>query len=324
MKNLSTIIGTCAFLLIALLAGRYVSGHWLFFTPASFQIQGAALAAALSALAWLLHRNAVASLMVIAALAIGGHGYTMLNDYRQPAPLPPPSYPADIRVVSFNIMGDNSFDNGGRIADAMIASGADVIMIQESAPLGPHIDRIKTVYPYRLGCGAETITCDQSLWSKRPLVAGVVRTASPLYRDRLMLASVDLGGRRVNFANVHLTKPYFDNIHAIELKRVREEMDAFAAANPGPYVVAGDYNASILTPDVRRFVTEAELMTAEAEPETWPVDAPRLGMAIDHMFVSGELRFRSLARLPESYGSNHFGLTAEIWYQDPTASYPPR
>jgi endonuclease/exonuclease/phosphatase (EEP) superfamily protein YafD len=324
MKTLSTIVGTCAFLLLALLAGRYVSGHWLFFTPASFQIQGAAFAAALSALAWLLNRTAVASLMVIASLALGGHGYTMLGDFRQPAPLPPQSYPADIKVISFNIMGDNSFDNGGRIADAMIASGADVIMIQESAPLGPHIDRIKVAYPYRLGCGAETITCDQSLWSKRPLAAGAVKTASPLYRDRLMLASIDFGSKRVNFANVHLTKPYFDNIHAIELKRVREELEAFAATNPGPFMVAGDFNASILTPDVRRFVTEAKLMTAEKEPETWPVDAPQIGMAIDHMFVQGELRFRSLARLPESYGSNHFGLTAEIWYQDPTASYPPQ
>jgi endonuclease/exonuclease/phosphatase (EEP) superfamily protein YafD len=154
MKNLSIMLGTVAFLLIGGLAGRYVSGHWLFFTFASFQIQGAALAAGISALAWLFHRNAIASLLVIVALGIGTHGYVMLSDFRQPAPAPPPSWPADLKVMSFNIMGDNSFDNGGKIADAMIASGADVVMIQESAPLGPHIDRIKVVYPYRLGCGA--------------------------------------------------------------------------------------------------------------------------------------------------------------------------
>ena len=69
MKNLSIITGTLAFLLICGLAGRYVSDHWLFYTFASFQIQGAAVAAGLSALAWLLHRNAVASLLVIIALA---------------------------------------------------------------------------------------------------------------------------------------------------------------------------------------------------------------------------------------------------------------
>lgn len=324
MKNLSIIVGTTAFLLICALAGRYASGHWLFFTFASFQIQGAALAAALAALAWLLHRNAVASLLVIAALGLGAHGYMMLDDFRQPAPMPPPSWPADLKIVSFNIMGDNSFDNGGKVADAMIASGADVIMIQESAPLGPHIDRIKAAYPYRLGCGAQTVTCDQSLWSRHPLSAGEVKTASPLYRDRLLLAAIDFGGRRVNFANVHLTKPYFDNIHAIELKRVGEEMAAFAEQNAGPFVVAGDFNASLLTPDVRRFVSEAKLMTANAEPATWPVGTPALGMAIDHVFVADPLRFRSLARLPDTFGSNHYGLVAELWYEDPTISYPPQ
>lgn len=322
MKNLSIIIGTVAFLLVCGLAGRYVSGHWLFSTFASFQIQGAALAASLSALAWLLHRNAVASLLVIISVGIGAHGYMMLDDFRQDPPAPPPSYPADIKVLSFNIMGDNSFDNGGRIADAMIASGADVVMIQESAPLGPHIDRIKQTYPYRLGCGAQTVTCDQSLWSKIPFAAGEVKTASPIYRDRLLLAAIDVGRKRFNFANVHTTKPYFDNIHAIELKRVNEQMADFASRNPGPFVVAGDYNASILTPDVRRFATDAKLMTAEHEPATWPVAAPTAGMAIDHIFVADPLRFRSLTRLPETFGSNHFGLVAEIWYQDLTITYP--
>ena len=324
MKNLSIIIGTIAFLLVCALAGRYVSGHWLFFTFASFQIQGAAVATALAALAWMLHRNAVASLLVIAAVAIGLHGYLMLGDFRQSTPAPPPSYPADLKVITFNIMGDNSFDNGGRIADAMIASGADVIMIQESAPLGPHIDRIKVVYPYRLGCGAQTVTCDQSLWSRTPLVTGEVKTGSPLYRDRLLLATIALGDRRVNFVNVHTTKPYFDNIHAIELRRVREIMAEYATRNPGPFLVAGDFNASILTPDIRQFLSLTGLRTADREPSTWPVGAPTAGMAIDHMFAGDPLRFRSLEPLTETHGSNHFGLVAELWYQDATATYPPR
>ncbi|MBX9458550.1 MAG: endonuclease/exonuclease/phosphatase family protein [Rhizobium sp.] len=323
MKNLSIIIGTVAFLLLCGLAGRYISDHWLFFTFASFQIQGAAVAAGLAALAWLLHRNVVASLLVIAALAIGAHGYVMLGDFRHATPAPPPNWPTDLKLMSFNIRGDNSFENGGSIADAMIASGADVVMIQESAPLGPHIERIKQTYPYRLGCGAQTITCDQSLWSKTPLAAGEVKTASPIYRDRLLLAAIEIGGKRINFANVHTTKPYFDNLHAIELKRIGEEMTDFASRNPGPFVVAGDYNASILTPDIRRFVTQMKLMTAPHEPSTWPVEAPTVGMAIDHVFVSDPLRFKSLNKVPETMGSNHFGLVAEIWYQDLTITYPP-
>lgn len=322
MKNLSVIVGTCAFLLLCALVGRYVSDHWLFLTFASFQVQGAALAVALAAIAWLLHRNAVASLLVVAGLAVGFHGWLMLGDFRQPTPRPPQSYDPDFKVMSFNIVGNNSFANGEKIASEMIASGADVIFIQESAPLGPSIDRIKQTYPYRLGCGAQTITCDLSLWSKTPLAVGEVKTASPLYRDRLMLAAIDVGGRRINFAGIHLTKTYFDNIHSIELKRARELMTEFATANPGPFLVAGDFNASTLTPDVRRFLTDMKLYTADREPPTWPIEAPTIGMAIDHIFVADPLRFRSLQPLPDAMGSNHFGLIAEVWYQDPAITYP--
>lgn len=318
MKNLSVIIGTCAFLLICALAGRYASDHWIFATFASFQVQGAGLATAAAAVAWLVHRNAVASLLVIAALGIGIHGYMMLGDFRQPTPMPPPSWPVDIKVASINVRGDNSFENGGKIADSMIGSGADVIFVQESAPLGPHIDRIKVAYPYRLGCGAQTITCDSSLWSKRPLLDPQVKTASPIFRDRLLFATIDFGGRKVRFANIHLGKTYFDNAQAIELKRISE----IVGTDDEPLVLGGDFNASILTPDIRKFLTRMKLMTAASEPPTWPVDAGPAGMAIDHIFVRNPLRFRSLAQIPETFGSNHYALTAEIWWQDLSISYP--
>jgi len=320
MKNLSIVIATCACLLLCALAGRYVSGHWLFFTFASFQIQGAMLAAGLAALAWLFHRSIVTSLIVMASLAIAAHGYVMLGEYRQPSPMPPQSWPADLKVLSFNIMGDNSFENGGRIADVMISSGADVVMIQESAPLGPHIDRIKQTYPYRLGCGAETMTCDQSLWSKRPFLSQFVRTASPIYRDRFLMASIEFRGQRVYFANIHLTKPYFDNMHAVEMKLITNLVND----TQGPMVLAGDMNASVLTPDIRTFLSETGLMTADTEPTTWPVGLEDVGMAIDHMFVRGQMRFRSLERLPQTFGSNHHGLVAELWLQDPSITYPPQ
>jgi len=322
MKTLSTMFATLAGLLLLALAGRYVSSSWLFYTFASFQIQGALAAFAIATFALLLHRNLMTLALTIAAAAIGLHGYIMLGDFRQPTLLDygnPPS----IRLLSINIMGDNAA-NGARIADYIVGSGADVVMIQESAPIGPQIDRIKVTYPYRLGCGAKTITCDSSLWSKTPFVAGEVFTASPIYRDRLMIASIDFGGKVVNFANVHLTKPYFDNMHAVELKKVRERMADHATSYPGPYIVAGDFNASILTPDVRDFLAQTSLMTAEREPHSWPVDYPLAGAAIDHVFVGGPLRIDTLATTPDPLGSNHFGLIADIIRIDPMASYPDR
>lgn len=255
---------------------------------------------------------------MIVATAIGVHGYLMLGAFRQDPPLDPGAMPT-FRLLSINIMGNNDA-NRVKIADYIIGSGADVVFVQESAPLGPEIPRIRAVYPYRLGCGAKTVTCDQSLWSKRPLVTGEVFTASPIYRDRLMLASVDFDGRLIHFANVHLTKPYFDNFHAIELAQITERINATS----GPLVLAGDFNATILTPDVRRFLTATKLMTAESEPNTIPVAAPRIGAAIDHVFVRDPLRIKTLDRPDDAMGSNHFGLVAEVIWQDNTATYPPQ
>jgi endonuclease/exonuclease/phosphatase (EEP) superfamily protein YafD len=314
MKTLSTIIATLASLLLIVLAARYATGFWLFYTFASFQIQGAAIAFALALLAFLLHRHIMTLALMLIAAGIGIHGYIMLGEFRQPTLAVFGDVPK-IKLLSTNIMGDN-MANGARIADYITGSGADVVFIQESAPIGPEIDRIKAVYPYRLGCGAKTITCDQSLWSKTPFVSGDVFTASPIYRDRLMIASIDFGGTTVNFANVHLTKPYFDTFHAVELKKIRERLEQYK----GSLVLAGDFNSSILTPDVRGFLKRTSLMTAEREPHTWPVAYPALGMAIDHVFVTDPLRIETLTTTPDPLGSNHLGLIADIILQDTAAN----
>ncbi|MBL0372004.1 endonuclease/exonuclease/phosphatase family protein [Rhizobium sp. KVB221] len=317
MKSVSIVIGTLAALAVAALAGRYATGSWIFYTIASLQIQGAVAAFALAAISFGFYRHALNLALMVVAILIGAHGYIMLGEFRQPAPLDPAAKPL-FRLLSINIMGDNP--QGVKVADYIIGSGADVVFIQESAPIGPHIDRIKVVYPYRLGCGAQTITCDQSLWSKRPLAEGKVITASPIYRDRLMIATIDFDGRPVNFVNVHLTKPYFDNFHAYELRRIQKSI----APLKGPMILAGDFNASILTPDIRGFLKSTYLMTAEKEPQTWPVKATWAGMAIDHVFVRDALRFKSLARVEETLGSNHYGLIADVLWQDDTATYPPQ
>jgi endonuclease/exonuclease/phosphatase (EEP) superfamily protein YafD len=318
MKSVSVVFGTIAALVLAAIAARYVTGFWLFATFASLQLHGAVVAFGLGLASFLLRRHWINLGLIVAAALVGLHGYVMLGEFRQPA-LDNYGNAPTVKLLSINIEGNNDA-NRTRIADYIIGSGADVVFIQESAPIGPEIPRIRAVYPYRLGCGAQTITCDSSLWSKRPLTTGQVITASPIYRDRLMIAGIDFGGHVINFVNVHLTKPYFDNFHQVELAKIRE------AINPikGPMVLAGDFNTSILTPDVRGFLKQTRLMTFEHEPNTIPVRAPAVGLAIDHVFVRDPLRIKTLTRVPDPLGSNHFGLVADLILIDPTASYPPR
>jgi endonuclease/exonuclease/phosphatase (EEP) superfamily protein YafD len=148
----------------------------------------------------------------------------------------------------------------------------------------------------------------------------MVKTASPIYRERLQIASIQFGGKVINFANVHLTKPYFDNFQAVELKKITGWLDKIS----GPLVLEGDFNSSVLNPAVRRFLKDRKLMTADTEPNTIPVELPQLGMAIDHVFVTDPMRITSITRVPDPMGSNHFGLMTELVLTDPTASYPPK
>ena len=309
-KSLSIIACTLTVLMLVLVSGRYFTGLWLFHTFASFQIQGAAIALLGAIVAFLLHRHLIPALLGIIAIVIGVHGYMMLGDFAQEDDGTIGDLPTAFTLIDMNIMGDNSA-NGKKIADFVIGSGADVIFLQESAPIGPEIDRIKKIYPYRLGCGAKTITCDQSLWSKRPFVYDEAKTASPIYRDRLMLAGIDFDGQTVNFANVHFTKPYFDGFLSTELGRVKK----FISEKNGPLLLAGDFNSSILTPNVRKFIEDTRLVTVGREPHTWPVGLPQIGMAIDHLFVRDGLVIKSLERIEETNGSNHYGLRAEIAFK---------
>lgn len=319
MKSISLVLGTLATIVLALVAARYVSGWWLFWTFASMQIHLAIVAFVLGLLSFIFRRHILNVLIMLAAIAIAGHGFVMLGEFRQPALENYGDIPT-AKLLSLNIEGDNSFANGKKIADYMISSGADVIFIQESAPLFPELARISVAYPYRLGCGNFTITCDSSVWSKKPFVNSLVKTASPIYRDRLQIASIEFGGKVINFANVHLTKPYFDNFQAIELKKITEWLDKVQ----GPLVLEGDFNSTVLNPVVQRFIRDRKLMTVDNEPATIPVQLPQLGMAIDHLFVQDPMRITSLKRVPDPIGSNHFGLMSEVTLIDPTASYPPK
>lgn len=289
---------------LALLALRFVHDSWYLYLLNSIQLQAALALMLFGIVIFIIHRGWPGALVTFAAFGLTAHAWLSLGAH---SAAPSPAAKPLLKVISFNILGNNS-KNGPAIADMLVGSGADVLFLQESAAIGPVIPKIRAAYPYRLGCGALTMTCDNSLWSKRPLIDGEVKTISPLYRDRYMAASIDVDGTLVRLVNVHLAKPYFDETHAVELKKLADAVNA----TTGPLVLAGDFNASVLAPDVDRFLEKTGLKTARREPATWPVEAIWAGVAIDHMFTRQPAVIRVIRRMEKTYGSNHFGLVAQV------------
>ncbi len=292
-------------LVLALMSLRYVTHVWLLAFIYSFQIHFALAAIAACLVLLLLKRHWYGYALLAIAVTLLGHGVIMLREFATPQAHA--ETPALFRLMSFNIEHEN-FTNAGSIADFIIASNADVVSVLEAAPLRPQLARLSGTYPYHIGCGAEINECDTLVLSKHPFVEKKVSSLGELWRNRLTRSVVDFSGTKINFLAAHLTKPYFDDFQSDELV----DLGSAARAIDGPLVLTGDFNSAILDPRMQRFLRTTGFRTAFPEPATWPVKAGRFGIGIDHIFTRPPLRLKSIERIEDNMGSNHFGLMAEF------------
>ena len=305
-QTLATILSVLVTLLLGISALRYVTGIWIFSFFYSFQTQFGVLCLIGAILIWFIHRHWYAITLLILSCLVIGHSVVLKREFT--GQLPVSAKVSKIyKLVSFNILGDN-LENGENIKNMIITSGADVAFILEAPPLQPFLADLGATYPFRLGCGNDTPTCDTMVLSKRPFVSKKVSSLSPIWKDRFMMVNIDLDGTLTHFAVAHLTKPYFDTFHQNELYWLSESL----TQDGKPLILAGDFNASILEPDMAHFLRKTGLMTGPSEPKTWPIKAGQFGIAIDHVFSRAPLYLKSVTNTPSNYGSNHNGLMAEF------------
>lgn len=298
----------CVLLTLALvvLSGRYIIGDlWLlaFFESLQTHFSLACIVGAL--LAFAVKRHWYAVVLGIVGVALLVHSVIMLKEHSATAPAAAatPTY----RLLSFNIDNDN-FANGERIADLIIGSKADVVEVFEAQPLLSQMARLEQAYPYRIGCGAVTKDCDSLLLSTRPFQRQLIRNLSVLWQQRFFMAIIDFDGQPINFASAHLSKPYFDEFHEYELTVLYYILYWIK----GPTILAGDFNASVIAPDMQKFLARAGLNHVFPEPSTWPIEAGAYGISIDHVFARPPLQLKSVKQIPDAMGSNHYGLMTEF------------
>jgi len=302
-------VAICVIVSLVLLAigTRYVHPHWTLATIYSLQLHAAAACVVAMLAALVLKRHFFfAWLLLAVALLFTGHAVLMGREFAEPMTVSDAGAPT-FRLLSFNILSTN-YAKGEDITRTILSSGADLVNVMEAQPLRVYMDELSKTYPYRVGCGVMIRDCDQLMLSKVPIETPVVRTLSDIFPDRFILAKVTIAGRTINFAGIHTTKPYFDNFHSLELNRAAL---ALTETN-GPLLLSGDFNASSLAPNMRRFLRVTQLKTGAWEPATWPTRARGLGVPIDHVFARAPLKIKSVTRLPDAQGSNHYGLIAEI------------
>lgn len=243
-------------------------------------------------------------LVLLAVLLSAAHGAAFVQDfYARRTPLAAEPV-AQFRFLSFNVLTGNR--QASALVDAIIADPPDVALFMESPGIEPYLDRLATVFPYRIGCD-NSRTCDISLHSRFPFEEGTIRNLPPAGSERFVTGRVLIEGTPVTVVGTHLTKPYFDTISQRELYVISQWMRQIE----GPVVLAGDFNAAPWSSPIARLGREQQLIPGPWPAATWPVRLGPLGVPIDNVFTRGSARLLTL-EAGESFGSNHRPLWADV------------
>ncbi len=305
MCFLRSLFGICAVLALTLGLLPFLSQAWPFVFLGGMRLHIVIVAIVFSIIFWALVRSTWAALPLVAAALLSVWVVWLplgiVQSERDDGPRR-----ATLKLIEFNMLFSNQ--NGAVIADWLVAQDADIVYALESKPIWSQLDALSQAYPYCAGCEGNERSDDLLVLSKFPLQDVRISALREAASNRFIRSRIEVEGTSVTLVAMHLTKPYFDALQKEELVRARRLLRTVE----GPIILGGDFNSSLLSPDIQAFVASTGLNSHAHEPLTWPVSAPSIGLAIDHILVRPPAHIDTLVRMEDSLGSNHFGLIAEI------------
>jgi len=238
-----------------------------------------------------------------------------------------PSGGQALRVMTTNVLGWNQQVEG--VVAALRASGADIIAIQELNLLQAAAIRTELAaeYPYQI-LDPQNGVSGSGLISRYPFTP-TGETLSGGFRGTTHIVRVDVNGAVITFVRFHL----LSGIGLVaERQAAAESLAAFAAAQPGPVIAAGDLNATPLNEahrTVARVLTDAWEAQGQGFGHTFPgalspgssrpvlagVAVPMWLVRIDYIFYSGHFRAVNAAFGPWDAVSDHRPVVADLVLQ---------
>lgn len=215
---------------------------------------------------------------------------------------------ATYRLLQLNLRFDNA--EPARVLSLIGRLRPDIIVVEEvSAMWQRKLELLKAAYPYRFLCDGWGAVGGVAILSSRPFDEG----ADPKCLDdgSLAVVRVDLAGRRVEVAAMHLQWPWpFGQPR--QLDRLTNPLSRVAH----DAVLAGDLNATPWSAAARRVAEAAGLTQVPVAGATWlPHVLPEwlrfAGLPIDQLFAKGAVTVHS-AEMLDAVGSDHLPLLMEF------------
>lgn len=217
-----------------------------------------------------------------------------------------------IKVMTINLL-----HRAGNVEDVVALAreeAPDIIFLQElSFGNRAVLRRLRGAYPWQVNCMGDD-ACDTAVLSRFPWQ----RTGGQRLPQRAGSVAWAAFGPELGYlkvASVHVRWPYFSD-QAAQLRQIRKSLPA----QPGPVLLAGDFNATAWSGVLRKFASESGLRPAGAFAPTWPVRGYRSQstcrlcfpqLQIDHVLISRSLKVLS-RHAGRDVGSDHLPLFVEL------------
>jgi endonuclease/exonuclease/phosphatase (EEP) superfamily protein YafD len=219
---------------------------------------------------------------------------------------------ADVRVMSFNLLSDNT--NYQEVIGFIADEDPDVVVLHEASR--PWEDALEGAgLGYEITRGRTDDLIFGSLVLARP-GSQVQSFGFQISDPRAIEVVLPFG---VAVLGIHPLAPFPDD--QTERRRFQFEFASlWAAARQGPRVIVGDFNASPWSDSFRRLRTATGLRNSQSGyglELSYPADAsPLLQVSIDHLLHSSELAVAD-RRLGPSLGSDHLSLIVDLSLVEP-------
>jgi len=217
-----------------------------------------------------------------------------------------------LKVMEFNAWNANP-DVAGAAA-FILASKADIIVVEEALGHPPIAALVKSAYPYQQSCEGQG--CSTMILSRQaPTASGGLAQGDSENRGALSAAWMRIATPNGPFTivGVHLGRPWpwprFRQDRALLRRYV-------ASLDPGSTIVTGDFNLPSWTFQMHNLQAGLPSLRSVGVIRTWPgivgsVTSTVPVVDLDHMYVGGQWRIMDARRGP-FLGSDHYPIIANL------------
>lgn len=187
----------------------------------------------------------------------------------------------------------------------------DIVTLEEvSSMWAEKLKLLAPTYPYSVICPRGRRIGGVAILSRRPFTFGTEPTC--LLGGSLAIANIDLGGRTLDVATVHLDWPW-----PYRQSQEVSDLEPLLARLLDNALVAGDFNSVGWSKTLRRVAAAGGLTSIPPVGPTWlhpalPVALrPYIGLPIDHVLWKGNIHIHSAATGADA-GSDHAPIVVEF------------